>query len=105
MTPAQRAQVRQLLIEAAQRGGGLNMSLAPDGVGVFHEFLPRGVAPTGPPPRAATPAPPPRAATPAPPVRTETRAPPSDVLARMGAAVQRGSPATEDGKGPSDAAA
>jgi len=96
MTPAQRAQVRQLLIEAAQRGGGLNMSLAPDGVGVFHEFLPRGVAPTGPPPRAATPAP---------PVRTETRAPPSDVLARMGAAVQRGSPATEDGKGPSDAAA
>jgi hypothetical protein len=65
-------------------------------VGVFHEFLPRGVAPTGPPPRAATPAP---------PVRTETRAPPSDVLARMGAAVQRGSPATEDGKGPSDAAA
>lgn len=92
MTPAQLAQVRQLLIEGAQRGGGLNMSLAPDGVGVFHEFLRRGVAPTGPPPRAATPGPPPRVPAPrAPPALTVIRTPPSDVVALVGAAVARGS--------------
>lgn len=102
MTPAQRAQVRQLLIEGAARGGGLNMSLAPDGMGVFHEFLPRGVAPTGPPPRAppapappapAPPAPAPPAPAPpvpAPPARTEIRTAPSDVVALISAAVARG---------------